>query len=107
MAQVDRGCTVFDTIGITVKNSPPIYLGNDTTLCAHDSLLLQAPNGFTSYLWQDGVTTSQTYWAYQKTFYWVVATYGNGCISTDTLEIKNIYPLPVVDLGKDFDICKN
>jgi gliding motility-associated-like protein len=106
VAEVARGCTVFDTIRITVKNSPPVYLGNDTSFCAGGSILLKAPGGFNSYSWQDG-TTDQNYLADQVGFYRLLATYSNGCISKDTLEITNIYPLPVVDLGSDFDICTN
>ncbi|OQP60693.1 hypothetical protein A3860_32355 [Niastella vici] len=106
IAEVGRGCTVFDTVRITVKNSPPVYLGNDTSLCAGNSILLKASAGFNSYSWHDG-TTGQTYLANHKGFYQVLATYNNGCVSKDTLEIKNVFPLPVVDLGKDIDICAN
>lgn len=40
---------------------PVLELGPDASLCAGDSLLLQAPAGFTSYLWSDG-TTDSTRW---------------------------------------------
>lgn len=106
IAEVTGGCTVFDTVRITVKKSPPIYLGSDTSFCYGSSILLSAPAGFNDYRWSNG-ELGQNIVATQQGLYSVLATYTNGCFSKDTLEIKNVFPLPVVDLGKDFDICIN
>jgi gliding motility-associated-like protein len=37
-------------------SEPYLYLGNDTTLCSGESLLLQAPAGYDAYLWSDNST---------------------------------------------------
>ena len=106
VAEVANGCTVVDTIRITVNKSIPLNLGNDTSFCVGGFAVLKAPNGFSAYLWQDG-STNQTYTATQKGLYWVQATHSNGCISKDTAEIKQVYSLPAVSLGNDFEICLN
>jgi len=104
VAQVATGCTVVDTIRIKIKQSPPINIGNDTSFCKGDSLLLHAPAGFTSYEWQDG-GTGNGYTVYQQGLYWLHATAANGCISKDSISIKSIYPLPVNFLSAAADIC--
>ncbi len=55
------------TIGI--GNFPPVHLGNDTTFCQGQSLLLNATGPYSSYLWNNGstaatrtVNASGTYW---------------------------------------------
>ncbi|MEO6315392.1 MAG: M43 family zinc metalloprotease [Chitinophagaceae bacterium] len=104
VAQVDSGCTVIDSIRITVKKSPQINIGSDTSFCAGDSLLLTAPAGFSKYLWQDGSGNS-TYTATRKGIYWLRAEAINGCTSVDTAIIKNIYPLPANFLNATAEIC--
>jgi gliding motility-associated-like protein len=52
------GCDSIRTVQLTV-NTPPIFtLGNTTTLCTNDSLIL-SPGIFSSYLWQDGSTQNK------------------------------------------------
>lgn len=55
------------TIGI--GNFPPVHLGNDTTICQGQSILLNATGPYSSYLWNNGstaatrtVNASGTYW---------------------------------------------
>lgn len=64
------------------------FLGNDTLICAVDSILLSAPSG-TSYLWSTGATTQSIY-AQGAGIYWVQVQIG-GCIYTDSMRITN-YP---------------
>ncbi|MEP6749665.1 MAG: M43 family zinc metalloprotease [Bacteroidota bacterium] len=104
VAQVAPGCSVVDTIRITVKQSTAIHFGNDTSFCKGDSLLLQAPNGFTTYEWQDG-SVNNKYTVTQQGLYWLHATAANGCISKDSIILKNIYPLPVNFLPAPAEIC--
>jgi len=70
-----------DTVPITV--TPP-----DTTLvCPGDTIYLQAPSGYSSYLWNSGVTT-QSMLADSTGSYWVYAMDANGCVSaSDTAQI--------------------
>jgi len=104
VATVATGCTVTDTIRISIKQTPLLQLGNDTSFCAGTNLVLQAPAGFTGYLWQDG-TTGTDLIVSQKGIYWLQATAANGCIAKDTLQIINVYPLPSGFLPPTASIC--
>ncbi|RYD75985.1 MAG: hypothetical protein EOP53_15560, partial [Sphingobacteriales bacterium] len=66
-----NGCTATDTINVNFLSLPLFSLGNDTTLCEGQTLLLHATEmPDVTYLWQDGflspystVTKAGTYWA--------------------------------------------
>ncbi|MBL0146057.1 MAG: gliding motility-associated C-terminal domain-containing protein [Chitinophagaceae bacterium] len=103
-AQVRPGCIVKDTVHITVKSSPPIYLGADTSLCIGNTLTLDAGSGFTNYQWNTGSTAQQITVGTLGT-YFVKATAANTCVSTDTLAILNVSPLPNFTLGIDTTLC--
>ena len=98
--------SIKDSILITAYNqTSSLNLGNDTSFCLGDSLTLNAGTGFLSYLWSNGSNASQIT-VNQKGIYWVAATNSNGCISHDTIAIKNVYPLPNINFGPDTVICK-
>jgi gliding motility-associated-like protein len=105
IATSSPGCLVYDTIRVTVAQSPPINLGSDTSLCQGGSLLLDAGPGFATYLWSTGAT-AQTITVNAAGTYWVRGTTANGCISTDTLRILNVFANPTVNLGNDTSICQ-
>ena len=44
------------TAMINVLDNPEFVLGNDTSLCCNYEITLEAPEGFTSYLWSDNTT---------------------------------------------------
>ncbi len=79
-----------------------INLGNDTTLCQGETLMLDATTPGASYLWQDN-STNPTYTVIQSGTYWVEVTVNN-CIVSDTISV-DIFPKPVVDLGNDTTLC--
>ncbi len=105
-AEKTPGCFAFDTIKITVKSSPPIFLGVDTSICNRDSLLLDPGGGFNSYLWNNGAGTQQVYVSQPGT-YNISAAHSNGCVSRDTINLVNLHNLPVPELGNDSLICAN
>jgi gliding motility-associated-like protein len=106
IAETANGCLVFDTIRVTIKAGPRVDLGNDTSFCRNDSLVMTAPAGFTSYTWSTGETTPQIT-VKNKGIYRLVAVAANGCISRDTLEVFNVYSLPLVNLGRDTILCES
>jgi len=58
----DVNCTGTDisgTASVVVNDLPEVFLGNDTTITTNDTLILDAGEGFSSYLWNDN-TTEQT-----------------------------------------------
>lgn len=52
------GCKSRDSIQVSVNSSSLINLGNDTTLCFGDSLILNVTNAATSIKWSDNSTNS-------------------------------------------------
>ena len=103
-AEQSSGCYVTDSLLVTVKKLPIVHLGNDTSFCAGQSIVLDAGNGNENYLWSTGAL-SQSIVVSQQGIYWVKATL-NGCSSSDTLDVLNVYPLPVFSLGDDTALCE-
>ena len=104
VAEQTPGCFAADSLIVTVKGAPPIYLGNDTTLCSGESLLLTAGTGFNSYMWSTGENTSSVSIG-TRGIVWVKGE-KDGCISADTLLVSAVYPLPVFSLGNDTTLCE-
>jgi gliding motility-associated-like protein len=99
-------CTVIDTIRISSKTAPPVFLGNDTSFCQGNSITLDAGSNFVTYLWNTGAAT-QTITAAGQGSYSIIATASNGCTAKDTLRVVTVYPLPTLNLGNDTSICIN
>ena len=99
------GCFVKDSIYVTVFHSLPVLLGNDTSLCTGQSLLLDAGNNFSLYNWSTG-DVSNTITVNNTGTYILKATAANGCSSEDTLKILNITPAPSFKLGNDTTLCQ-
>ena len=77
----NNSCT--NNFNITIPDSTVstnIFLGNDTTICNGEQLVLSAGN-HSSYLWQDG-SSNATYSVTTTGNYWVKATDANGCTAT-------------------------
>ena len=106
----DYNITTYDTINVAYYTNPIINLGNDTTLCSGQSLILNDTNQNYLYLWQDS-STNPTYNVTQQGFYWVKVTDSNNCTASDTINIMykdcdttqnidniiSIYPNPATD----------
>jgi gliding motility-associated-like protein len=103
-AEKTPGCFAYDTVHITVHNSPPIDLGSDRSFCKGDSLVLDAGTGFTQYQWSNGSTTQQIT-TRAAGAYSVIGSTAEGCKSFDTLNVLNVYALPIVSLNKDSTLC--
>ena len=111
-----NGCVSDDAVSFNVYNPVVVDLGPDTSIIwvdgSSDTYTLDAGAGFSSYLWSDLTTTSQTYdvtLANMGTIF-VVVTDGNGCLGVDTVFVDfilnvptlnkasvNIYPNPAAD----------
>jgi len=76
----------YNSITISYNPSPLINFGNDTVLCKGQSLLLNATNPNSTYLWQDNSTDS-IYNVYLQGTYWVKITNQYPCSSSDTINI--------------------
>jgi hypothetical protein len=99
------GCrkTVIDTVRITVKVTPEVDLGSDTTLCEGETLLLSAGEGHLSYRWQDG-SGLPTFEVSEAGMYWAEASNGLDCTASDEIEIR-YEKVPEISLGEDVLAC--
>jgi gliding motility-associated-like protein len=99
------GCTaVNDTISILNASMISASLGNDTTICAGDPLLLNAYNPGTDYLWSTGATSSSISVSSAGT-YWVNVTSSARALSIyDTIIVSASTPVSL-DLGDDTLLC--
>ncbi|MCD4732505.1 MAG: hypothetical protein K8R74_18025, partial [Bacteroidales bacterium] len=62
--------------------APDLYLGEDTIICEDETLILDAGDGFSSYIWQDG-SSNQYFYVDLSGIYWVEVTNDMGCIARD------------------------
>jgi gliding motility-associated-like protein len=97
-----NGCAATDSIDVTYGNSISVNLGNDTTLCGGNNLLLNGTTAGATYVWQDN-STNPTLNVNTTGTYWVQVT--NSCgVATDSIDVT-FSPIPVVNLGNDTTLC--
>jgi hypothetical protein len=98
------GCIGSDSLSLTVNQLPVVNLGNDTTICKYQSLLLDAENPNFNYIWSTGATT-QTIKIDQEALYSVEVRDEIGCLGTDEIMVyKDIIPDTYIE--KDKIICE-
>jgi gliding motility-associated-like protein len=81
-------CSSTDTLNVPQSQVPHFALGNDTTICGSQGLLLKPNVTFGQYEWQDHSTDS-VYHVYQSGTYSVTAT--NSCGSDSSQVSVNVY----------------
>ncbi|MGV3629553.1 MAG: gliding motility-associated C-terminal domain-containing protein, partial [Bacteroidota bacterium] len=100
--EVDNGaCSFRDSVQVTYLSAPQIDLGTDRTLCTGQTLVLNAPAGFT-YLWNDNSTGNQLTVSSAGT-YWLEAS-NVQCAARDSIVVSYQNP-PSVNLGNDTTLC--
>ena len=93
-------CSGSDTIAITFLPAPIVYLGHDTTICNGQSIILNAGNSNSTYLWSTGATTQSITDSVSGTF-WVNVSNGT-CSLTDSINIAvQTFPLPLISFVVD------
>ena len=95
---------IIDSIQVTYQEFPRVDFGADKVLCPEESLLLDATNPESTYLWHDG-STNPTYNITSSTIAWVEVTHANGCVVRDTINIDYKPVLEPVSLGNDTTLC--
>ncbi|MGB0524132.1 MAG: T9SS type B sorting domain-containing protein [Flammeovirgaceae bacterium] len=101
-------CSTTDGITITQSlNDYPISIGNDTSICANESVTLRSNRPATSYTWSTGETTREITFSPTHDVgvepVWLIVS-NNGCQGADTVEI-NIKPTPEVSFPIDTTVC--
>ena len=82
-----NGCSDIDTTVVSFFNVQDLDLGNDTTICLGDTLVLDATLAGTSYKWQDN-STGSTFKVFAAGKYSVTRTDSNGCKARDTINVS-------------------
>jgi gliding motility-associated-like protein len=98
----DSGCVKRDSIRITYLPNPQVNLGNDTALCAGQTLLLDATFNGAVYSWQDG-SVNPTFMVNSPGTYSVNVTEG-GCDTSVQINVSYVTK-PEIHLVKDTTIC--
>lgn len=80
-------------------------IGNDTAICAGQTIVLDASgSGAATYQWSDN-STNATYTVNAAGIYTVVATDVNGCTVSDTISVSVLPNNFTIDLGNDTTVC--
>jgi gliding motility-associated-like protein len=90
------GYQATDSLALAIQPLPTPQLIADTTICAGDSLQLQAGN-FSGYAWSTGSNNAMIV-VQQAGIYWVEVRDGANCTGTDTFAL-GVQALPSVSFG--------
>ena len=85
---------------------PPVFLGNDTTLCNNTNNVLHAGIGYKTYAWSNG-SSNEFININVPGIYSVAVTDSCGNISRDTIDIKYFNVPTAVNLGADVAYCES
>ena len=104
LAVTDSGCSMSDTIHVTISPQPVVNLGPDTTACIGTPVILHSSGTFTSptYLWSTG-SSAPSISPLTGGSYWLQVTVA-GCNGSDTVNLNLIVPT-AVNLGNDTSLC--
>jgi PKD repeat protein len=99
------GCQKTDSMNLTILIPPSLDLGNDTTVCSNQHVVLDAGGGPTGtvYQWSTSSTT-QVLVVTSAGLYSASVTTPGGCAAIDSVRI-NHFPSPGVNLGPDRVEC--
>ncbi|MEO7768179.1 MAG: PKD domain-containing protein, partial [Ferruginibacter sp.] len=106
------GCTGTDSVVVNVKNFVTLGIGNDTTICQLDPIVLQLSGDALHYAWTENPNTQSLNdpslqnplaTASVTTRYHVVGSIGK-CIAQGNLTVS-VVPYPKAFAGKDTSIC--
>lgn len=106
-AVANNSCgTITDSITISFHETvPQANLGNDTTLCEGESLVLDATfSGNATYLWQDG--SSAPTFTPQTTGNYLVQVSNICGVAIDSINIVFESTIAALDLGNDTTLCE-
>jgi gliding motility-associated-like protein len=81
-----------------------LALGNDTSLCTGQNLLIDATTPNSTYSWQDG-STNAIYNVVSAGLYSVTISDNSGCTATDAIDVSYSSGPPSIDLGTDTTYC--
>ncbi|MCF8370795.1 MAG: gliding motility-associated C-terminal domain-containing protein [Bacteroidales bacterium] len=89
-------CTITDSVMVFLVPNPTVSLGSDITLCGGNTLVLDADNPGSNFLWSTGETTQTIVVGGSNQIIWVEVE-KNGCTAKDAISIvecDNNYGVP-------------
>lgn len=102
----ESNCNTSDTVTISYTTKPIFDLGEDTSICQNQAIILHASFPNSTYLWNDLSTNSLLIINNNESGEHSVQVQNNCGSSFDTISV--IYERkPLFDLGKDTSICQN
>jgi gliding motility-associated-like protein len=99
---INAPCSLSASMNLSITPLPVVNLGNDTTLCPGDSVLLDAQNPGAGFAWNTG-STQQSFFTSTAGTYIVTVTNSN-CPASDTL---NLAVAQALELGNTTSLCGN
>jgi len=86
----ENGCVLYDTIQVVEVDNPDVFIGNDTTIMDTSTLVLTIKEGYSSYLWNNGVKepvniVKGSSYATGPNIIHVIVTNEDGCIGEDEM----------------------
>jgi gliding motility-associated-like protein len=99
-------CYTMDSINVSVQSLPVFNLGDDTTICSNQSLLLTINNSPSnvSCLWSSGSTSSSTVINAPGQYWLRIQDNQFGCRYSDTITVQ-FKAMPNYSLGRDTALC--
>ena len=97
------GCSISDSVLVTVQSLPIVQAGNDVFVCDGSSVVLSA-TGAVNYSWNNGITQNQSFVPTQNNSYIVTGTDAFGCQNKDTVAVT-IVSYPIASAGSNKIIC--
>ncbi len=95
-----NGCSSTDSVNVTTRSAPAVFLGNDTTLRYDESIVLDAGNTGSTYLWSTGDTIRSITAYGSEEMVWVVVN-NDGCVGNDTI-LLNEFPRCILAVPNAF-----
>jgi hypothetical protein len=99
-----NNCVYTDTLQLDLYTPVAFSLGNDTSVCPGDTIVLNAPLTHTSYNWFDGSSLNNLQLNGYAGWVWLSALDAHQCQYTDTLSIALHSPVAFT-LGNDTTLC--
>jgi len=102
----NHGCQNTDAVVVTVNTPNGVDAGPNQTICIGENVTLNASSSdaASTFVWNNNVQNGVAFAPNQSTTYTVTATDGNGCISSDVMDVI-VNSLPIIEAGNNISGC--
>jgi len=109
VAIANNGCSVIDSVLVTINTLPASNVTEDTSVCFNDTIMVNAEDGI-SYSWSpgkdlnDSTISNPILIGRNSSLFMVTVVDTNGCVNTDSVYVT-VDPLPIIITTNDTTIC--